>query len=246
MRETLTVPTRPTAQADPQSDPLVALATLPGVASSIAAAQAAVDVVLGGLPRRRVSAEQSRAALIATTLASAAGEDDPSLWRQGCERLGGELAALAPRIRVSPGEVLARLHLLLARGIAAEADLGRISAGVDTGRLSGLTRLLTTPTTAPTAVLAAVAHAELELLRPFGAGSGVVARAVEHLVLLEAKIDPVGMIMIERAHVEDAAAYAGARSAYAAGTPLGVTHWLRHCAEALARGAELSPLAAGR
>lgn len=244
MRQTLTVPTRPAAQADPQSDPLVALAALPGVASSIAAAQAAVDVVLGGLPRRRVSADQTRDALVATTLASADGEADPSLWRAGCERLGGELVTLAPQIRVAPGAVLARIHLLLARGVADEVDLGRIGAGVDTGRLAGLTRLLTTQTAAPSTVLAAVTHAELVQLQPFGAGSGLVARAVEHLVLLEAKIDPVGMIMIERAHVEDAVAYAAARSAYAGGTPLGLTHWLRHCSEALARGAELSPLAA--
>lgn len=239
------MPTLPAAQADPQSDPLVALAALPGVASSTAAAQAAVDVVLGGLPRRRVTAEQSRAVLVATTLASAAVEDDPPIWRPGCERLGGELVGLAAQIRVAPGAVLARMHLLLARGVVDEADLGRVRPAVDTERLAGLTRLLTTPTAAPTVVLGAVAHAELTQLQPFGSGSGVVARAVEHLVLIEAKIDPVGMIMIERAHVANRPAYAAASSAYASGTPLGVTQWLRHCADALALGAELSPLAAG-
>jgi len=239
MRKTLTVPTPRT----PQADPLLELGRLDGVASAQAAAQAAVDVVLRGLPRRRISEQQSVAALTETTRASAQLEPDPERWTDGADRLAAELPVLTRQIRVAPGNVLARMHLLLARGVSTEAELGRTRGGIDGARLTALTRLLTTPTTASALVLAAIAHAELVSLQPFGAGSGVIARAVEHLVLMEAGIDPVGMIMIERGHVDAGAEYAAARQAYATGTPLGVARWLSHSAAAVARGAELSPLA---
>lgn len=238
MRKTLTVPT----DAEPQADPLVGLSAMDGVASALAAAQAAVDVVLRGLPRRRITVEQSTAALVDATEASARLEPDPDQWVDGCARLGGELVGLAEQVRVAPGTVVARLHLLLARGVLPDAELGRTRDGVDGARLAGVTRLLTTATAAPSMLLAAVAHAELAALRPFGAGSGIVARAVEHLVLIQARIDPVGMIMVERGHAEAAGGYAAALAAYGTGTPVGVTTWLRHCAAAVTRGAELSPL----
>lgn len=239
MRKTLTVPT----DREPQADPLMALSRMDGVASAVAAAQAGVDAVLRGLPRRRVTIEQSTAALVDATTASARLEVDPERWADGCVRLGGELAGLADRVRVAPGAVLARIHLLLARGALPDTDLGRTRDGVDGARLTAVTRLLTATTSAPSMVLAAVVHAELAAVQPFGAGSGIVARAVEHLVLIQARIDPVGMIMVELGHVESAGAYHAALDSYATGTPLGVTTWLRHCAAAVTRGAELSPLA---
>lgn len=225
-------------------DPLLRLSRLSGVGVEVAAAQAAVDAVLRDRGLRRISDEQSAAGLLSAVRASAQLEPEPQRWLTGSVRAATEYVQLAGRIRSAPGQVLARLHLLLEHGQLAVADLGRLRGDVDGERLTGLTRLLTASGSAPTIVLASIAHAEIAWIRPFRAsGDGpdaLIARAVEHLVLMSGGIDPAGVINIEQGHLDAGAGYLGALSAYRTGTPDGVREWLVHCARALARGAEVS------
>ena len=58
------------------------------------------------------------------------------------------------------------------------------------GRLGDLSQVLVA-STAPGILVAAVAHAEVATLRPFGWGSGLVARALPRLVLAQRGVDPV-------------------------------------------------------
>ena len=44
-------------------------------------------------------------------------------------------------------------------------------------RMSSLGELLTSPTSAPAIVVGAIAHAEVAVVAPFGAASGLIARA---------------------------------------------------------------------
>ena len=100
--------------------------------------------------------------------------------------------------------------------------------------------LLTGPTAAPAIVLGAVVHAEIATVAPFGAASGLVARAAEHLVLISAGVDPLGVIVVEAGH-RDRPGYRAALAAYAEGRVRGVGDWIIRCAEAVSRGAERSP-----
>jgi hypothetical protein len=232
MMQTLVVP-----------DPLADLARLEGVPSAIAAAVAAVDVVLRDRGPRPVSGEVRAAALAASATASAELTDDPAGWLVGSLRLSAELASLAPLVQLAPGQVLARAHAVVARGKVPDDDLGRVVGGPDvSARLRGLSDLLTSSTGASAIVLAAVAHAEIATVLPFAAGSGLVARAVEHLVLMSAGLDPQGVIVVEAGHQMSGAAYARGLAAYADARPGGVKDWLLHCTRALSYGAEVSPL----
>jgi hypothetical protein len=70
----------------------------------------------------------------------------------------------------------------------------------------------------------------------------VVARAVEHMVLVDAGVDPRAIIPVEAGHAESPAAYRSALAGYASGSVRGVRGWLLHAASALSRAAELSGL----
>lgn len=229
------------------SDPLADLARLEGVASGVAAARAAVDAVLADRGLRVVSGEQVARSGLAGAHASAGLTEDPERWGPGAVRLASELATLAGLIRVAPGQALARAHVLAASGQVSEAGLGRIrtGAGVAT-RMQGLHELLTGATAAPALVLAAVAHAELATVAPFGSADGLVARAVEHMILVATGVDPHGVVVCEAGHAADPGAYAAALAGYASGRPGAVRDWLLHCARALAYGADVSPLARPR
>jgi hypothetical protein len=109
-------------------------------------------------------------------------------------------------------------------------------------RLSALGRLLTSRTAAPALVLAAVAHAELVALAPFGVRDGIVARAVERLVLVGRGVDPTSLVVPEAGHLALRAAYESNLRAYRTGGPEGVQAWLLYAAEAYTAGAEASPL----
>jgi Fic family protein len=106
-----------------------------------------------------------------------------------------------------------------------------------------LAELLTRDTSAPAIVVGAVAHAEIAVIAPFGPASGLIARAAEHLVLIAAGLDPYGVIVVEAGHAESAARYSAGLDGYAEGSIDGVKSWLLRCAAAVARGAELSPMA---
>jgi hypothetical protein len=62
---------------------------------------------------------------------------------QGALRVSAALDGLAPRWSRAPRQVLARLHLLAARGSVADDELGRpATAPVDAGRLDTLCALI--------------------------------------------------------------------------------------------------------
>ena len=88
-------------------------------------------------------------------------------------------------------QAIARLHVLAARGIASDDDLGRprVDEAV-AGRLSGLADLIAGRKTSSALLLAAVVHGELLALEAFEAGNDLVARAAGRLVLVARGLDP--------------------------------------------------------
>jgi hypothetical protein len=223
-------------------DPLADLARFEGVASAVAAATNAVDAMLRGRGLRNVTDEEVSQALLAGAGANAALTDDPQRWRVGALRLSAELAPLAALIRVAPAQALARAHAVVARGVVPDGELGKIRSepGI-AARMNSLGDLLTRQTSAPAIVVGAVA--EIAVVAPFAEASGLIARAAEHLVLIAAGLDPYGVIVVEAGHAVGGATYSSALQAYADGSVAGVTDWVLRCAMAVARGAELSPVA---
>lgn len=229
------------------NDPLFDLGRLEGVPSAVAAARAAADTILRDRGTRQIAAETSAQALLAGARDSAAIEspDDVARWEAGSVRLSTELIDLAGQVRTAPGQALARAHSLLAKGVVADDDLGRVVA-TDQARLSALLDVLAKPTKAPALVQAAIAHAEIALIQPFGGGDGIIARAVEHMVLIDAGVDPRAVLLPEAGHRAAGRAYNDALARYSQGSITGVREWILHCAQALTYGAEVSPLGAAR
>src|SRR5207237_1418811 len=91
-------------------------------------------------------------------------------------------------------------------------------------------------------LVAAVMHAELATLAPFASHNGIVARAVERLVLVSRGVDEKSLLVPESGHLALRAAYESNLRGYASGEQSGVHSWLLYAAEAYAAGAEASPL----
>jgi Fic family protein len=157
----------------------------------------------------------------------------------------------------APAQVLAGLHSAVAGELLPMGQVGRPRRGTEEcrgwaelgpapapaevqERLALVHELLTTVPAgrAPVLLVAAVVHAEIVTVRPFVLGNGLVARAVERVVLRAGGLDPTGVAVPEVGHADRAGTdYRGALSAYATGTPDGVRLWLLHCAEAVRRAA---------
>lgn len=223
------------------ADPLADLARLAGVPSAVAAALDAVDAVLRDRGLRAIPPERAAQALLTGARGTAALTEDPSTWLPGAVRLSAELGPLAGVVRVSPAQALARAHVLVARGVVADAELGRVDERPETAaRVAGVVDLLVGSSSASTLVLGAVVHAELATVQPFGSADEVVARAAEHLVLIAGGVDPRGLVPVEAGHADDPARYRAALAGYADGSLAGVREWLLYSADAVSRGAELS------
>ncbi len=156
----------------------------------------------------------------------------------------------------SSAQALARLHVAAASELLDPVHLGRprqehdaVQELVDVGppprpaevagRLRALGELLAAAGTLPVPVVAALAHAEICVARPFVLGNGLVARALERAVAVAAGLDPTGVAVPEAGHLHGTAtAYVGALTAYASGSPAGIALWLRTAAGAMVRGAE--------
>lgn len=243
-------------------DPFAHVAGLSGVAEAVAAARESVDRLRGHRVLRRGGPEVSAESALRGARASAAlsgadfslsdvrsgAVDSPVV--QGALRVSSELGSLVTPWRVAPRQALARLHTLAAADAVPAASLGRprsSALGLDEPpspspsevgvRLSSLTDLLTSPSSAPALVVAAVVHGELLALRPFGWGDGLVARAAVRLTLIDRGFDAKSLAVPEVGHVELGSAYPEALGAYVSGTPEGVAQWVRHCAEAVLLGA---------
>jgi hypothetical protein len=233
------------------ADPLAPLLDLAGVAEALAAARDRLDAALRHRALRRhggpIAAEVSLRAAVASAALEGSGYEladvragtvtDPVL--QGSLRVAGAVGALADRWGTAPRQVLARLHVLAARGTAPEPDLGRPLPAEDVAaRLDGLTTLIAGGTRVPPVLLAAVIHGELLALRPFAGPSGVVARAAARLTLIARGVDPRGLVAVEVGHQAREPEYVGAAGAFATGTPDGLRSWFRHYAAALEHGAD--------
>lgn len=233
----------------PLLNPLAGLLGLPGVEAAADEARAAVDRLLAHRVLRRGSAGVSAESALRGARASAAlsgADHDLALVRtgaggpvvRGALRVSGELGSMVQTWGRAPGQVLARLHVLAARELAAPERLGSPVADPDVGRrIDALAGLVTDRAAGPAVVLAAVVHGELLTLAPFGTADGIVARAASRLCLVTRGLDPKAVSVPEVGHCELAESYVDAASAYCSGAPDGVATWLRHCCAAVALGA---------
>jgi len=245
--------TTPTSPADP----LAHVAALPGVDAAVERARAAVDDLRGHRVLRRYGERVSSESALRGARASAALEgvdlpldavrrtvsaggrlpEDGEPVVQGALRVATELGPLQATWSRAPLQVLARLHTLAASGLDDEAVLGRPRPSAAT-RLAAVGDLLTSPTSAPALVVAAVVHGEVAMIGAFSAGSGVVARAAARLTYVERGLDPDAVSVPEVGHVElGRVDYLDALRAYAEGGPDGIAAWVVHCAEAVVLGA---------
>ncbi|HEX6076886.1 MAG TPA: oxidoreductase [Micromonosporaceae bacterium] len=245
------------------TDPLIPLLELAGVSDALTEARQAVDRAFRHPALRRHGGQVAAEAALSAAHASAALEDhdhpieqiragtvtDPVV--QGALRTGEALPGLVDPWARAPLQVLARLHVLAARGLVGDDELGRpdgspLPAAEVSGRLDGLSQLVAGGTTAPALLVSAVVHGELLAVRPFAVANGVVARAAARLTLIARGLDPRALLVPERGHLERQPEYLGASGAYATGTPDGVRSWLRHCAAAVILGADETTAIAGR
>lgn len=189
-------------------------------------------------------------------LRSGAALDDSPIGRVLANVLAlyAELPALVDVVGTAPAQALARMHALAAHGFAPDDELGRPRGGDvadDTLRLGaapgaaevaermvGLGRLLV-GSSAPGILVAAVAHAEVASLRPFGWGSGLVARALLRLVLAQRGVDPEMLSAPELGlRAAGRPAYVRALRGYASGSPDGVARVVALVAQSVQAGAQ--------
>ncbi len=171
--------------------------------------------------------------------------------------LQAELPAQVEVLRTAPLQAVSRLHAVVSAGFAEADERGRVRTGTDVddplrlgalppaheaaARLTQLAALLTRPTSAPALVVAAVAHAEVAVTRPFAWGSGLVARSLTRLLLAARGVDPDGLTVPEAGlWAAGRPAYAEALKGYAAGSPEGLARWLVLHADTVRVGAEES------
>ena len=250
-------------------DAFAAVAELPGVADAMARARNTFDPLLLDRRLRTHAAELAGAAALQNAHASATleGADVPiaelsagSLASPVLRVAAGVLEAHTALRRMTgqpARQVWAQLAAIVGREYLDDAQRGRprvideplhdplhlrtVHAPDDVAvRLAVFAELLQRPTNAPALVVAAIAHAELVALQPFGAGNGAIARAYSHLVLAERGVDPdffamtdVGLVSLGRA------AYVRAIEGYERGGE-GVAQWCIHIATAFERGAVLT------
>jgi hypothetical protein len=233
------------------------------VAAAVLAAREAVDEVLWRRDVRGAAAEVASASIQRGARDSAAIDgadvalvDDSPMGRtlDAALRLTAAVPTLVDVFATAPLQALARLHALTAHGFEPDDALGRPRssdvaddplrlgalppASVAANRLALLASTLTTPTEAPAILVSAIAHAELAVLRPFGWGSGLIARASTRLVLAARGVDPSLFSIPEHGmHELGRPAYVRALRGYASGTQEGVGEFIVWQATAIAQGA---------
>ncbi len=233
---------------------LTPLLELRDVDPALTSARAAVDAALRHRALRRSGGPLAAEIGLRSAVASAALEGHPfdldevragtvtDPVVQGALRVSSALDGLAARWTVAPRQVLAKLHLLAARGCVDDDELGRPTGGA--ARLDLLCAVIAEQDGIPALLRAAVVHGELLALRPFAGPSGVVARAAARLTLIADGLDPRGLVAPEIGHLAREPEYIGTANAFSSGTTDGVRSWLKHCAAAVEVAAtELSTLA---
>jgi hypothetical protein len=91
-------------------------------------------------------------------------------------------------------------------------------------------------------LVAAWVHGALATAAPFASHNGIVARAVERLVLVNRGVDEKSLVVPEAGHLALRPQYESNLRGYAEGGQAGLHSWLLYAAEAYAAGAEASPL----
>ncbi len=234
-------------------DPLAWLTSLEGVPSAYAAARDGIDVMLRDRGLRRTSPEMTGESLLRGAHASAvlegsgstleqvrAGEGDPIAV--DTLRLSASMLGLAPLLKTAPLQAIARLHAVVGASSVGAESLGRPRDAASADRLRGIAELLLAPTEAPALLLAAVVHADLASAAPFASHNGVVARALERLVLVARGVDTKSLVVPEAGHLALRPEYESNLRGYRDGQNRGVHAWVLYAAEAYVAGAEASPL----
>ncbi len=245
------------------SDPLAALAAIPEVADSSAAAREEIDRLLWRRDVRGAAAEVASASRQRGAHDSAAIDgadvvdvDDSPMGRvlDAALRITAAVPTQVDVFGSAPLQALAHLHSVGAHGFVPGEELGRPRSdstaddplnlgslpppGPAADRLALLAQTLTSPTEAPALVVAAIAHAEIAVLRPFAWGSGLLARAVTRLVLAERGVDPSLFSIPENGMLElGRSSYVKVLRGYATGTRDGVAELCVWHASAVAAGA---------
>ena len=222
----------------------------------MAAGRDGIDALLRDRGLRRTAPELTAESLLLGARASAVLEGSSATVEQlrdappdevsaAALRVSTEVLGLVPVLAHSPLQAFARLHTLAAKGVLPDSELGRPRDGAAAERLSGLGRLLLGRSNAPALVTAAVVHAELVTVAPFGSHNGIVARAAERLVMVARGVDPTSLTVPEAGHLALRPQYESNLVGYAEGRGAGVHAWLLYAAEAYTAGAQASPLRAG-
>jgi hypothetical protein len=222
--------------------PLAPLADLPGVREATDRVRDAVDAVhLLPANRRGWSVTAAEASMRAARASAALDGADPRLPAglvtdpvlAGAVRVAESIGLLLGTWQRAPLQALARLHVLAAADLVDEGALGRPRAEDEvSARLSLLAGMVAGRPAVPGVILAAVVHAELLALAPFGAADGVVARAAARLTAVGTGLDTKGLAVPEVGHLRRRDEYRTALAGYASGGPDGVGAWLLHCCEA--------------
>ena len=234
-------------------DPLAWLVSLEGVASAFAATRDGIDAMLRDRGLRRTAPDTTAESLLRGARASAVLEGSVATLAevresggdaaaQDAVRLSTELLSLVPVMRQAPLQAFARLHALAAAGRLPDAELGRPRGPQQVERLRGLADLLSTDRSTPALIVAAIVHADLATVAPFGSHNGVVARAAERLVLVARGVDPTSLVVPEAGHLALREQYESNLRGYVSGQRSGIHSWLLYAAEAFSAGAEASPL----
>ena len=235
------------------TDPLAWLTDLEGVRSAYAATRDGIDVMLRDRGLRRTSPETTAESLLRGAHASAVLEGSASTIdavRAGeadeiaadAVRLSSSMLALAPLLKTAPLQAIARLHAVVASAALAPDELGRPRDAASADRLRGVSELLLSGTEAPALLVAAIAHADVATAAPFASHNGIVARALERLVLVARGVDAKSLVVPEAGHLAQRRAYESNLRAYRDGGERGVHAWALYGAEAFSAGAEASPL----
>lgn len=239
----------PTPSAD---DPLTWLNGLEGVPSGFQAARDGIDAMLRDRGLRRTKPEQTAESLLRGAHASAALEGSASTLEEIRAGDGDEIAraalrvstgvlSLVPRIGTSPLQAFARLHALAGKGDIDDDSLGRPVSAEAAERITGLAETLLA-TSAPALMVGALAHAEVLTVAPFASHNGLVARAVERLVLVSRGVDPASVVVPEAGHLALRAEYESNLRGYRDGGRNGLHSWLLYAGEAITKAADASPL----
>ena len=230
---------------------LARLHDLEGVPSAFAAARDGIDAMLRDRGLRRTSPELTAESLLRGAHASAVLEGSGSSLAEvragagdqvalASVRLSTELLSLEPVLPRSPLQALARVHALVGAGSVPDDQLGRPRNPEAAARLRTVATLLDDDS--PALLVAAVVHAELLAAAPFASHNGIVARAVERLVLVARGVDEKALVVPEAGHLALRPSYETRARDYRDDPQRGAHGWLLHAAEAYGAATEASPL----